>query len=94
MLIEQKFQVLSIKKGKFDEEKKGYRKDRVIGFITPQVIDLTKEFIDQESEDQLMFDSYINRVQKDLKPNTLYVGKFDIPRFAQGDVNIKLIEIK
>ena len=94
MLIEQKFQVLSIKKGKFDEEKKGYKKDRIFGVITPQVIDFSKEFIDQESEDQMMFDSYTERVQKELKPATLYTGKFDIPRFAQGDVNVRLIEIK
>lgn len=94
MLIEQKFQVISIKKGKFDEDKKTYKKDRVFGVITPQVIDLNKEFISQESEEQLMFDSYCDRIQKELKPAVLYTGKFDIPRFAQGDVNVRLIEIK
>lgn len=94
MIIEQKFQVLSIKKGKFDEEKKGYKKDRIFGVITPKVIDFSKEFIDQESEDQLMFDGYIDRIKQELKPSVLYVGKFDIPRFANGDVNVRLIEIK
>ena len=93
MLIEQKFQVISLKKGKYDEESKKFKKDRIYGIITPMLIDLNKNLINQDSDDVLMFDCYTNRIEKEIKPGVLYSGKFELPRFAQGDVVVRLIEV-
>ena len=93
MLIEQKFQVISLKKGKYDEESKTFKKDRIYGVITPSLIDLNKVFVDQDSDDVMMFNCYVNRISKELRPGVLYSGKFELPRFAQGDVAVRLIEI-
>lgn len=93
MLIEQKFQVISLKKGKYDEESKSFKKDRIYGVITPTLIDLNKSFVNQDSNDVLMFNCYVNRIEKELKPGVLYSGKFELPRFAQGDVAVRLMEV-
>ena len=93
MLIEQKFQVISLKKGKYDEEAKAFKKDRIYGIITPSLIDLNKSFVNQDSDDVLMFNCYTNRIEKEIKPGVLYSGKFALPRFAQGDVSVRLMEV-
>ena len=93
MLIEQKFQVISLKKGKYDEETKAFKKDRIYGIITPSLIDLNKSFVNQDSDDVLMFNCYTNRIEKEIKPGVLYSGKFELPRFAQGDVSVRLMEV-
>ena len=93
MLIEQKFQVISLKKGKYDEESKKFKKDRIYGVITPSIIDLNKVFVDQDSDDVMMFNSYVDRISKELRPGVLYSGKFELPRYAQGDVAVRLIEV-
>lgn len=92
MLIEQKFQVISLKKGKYDEDTKAFKKDRIYGIITPSLIDLNKMLVDQDSDDVMMFNCYV-RITKELKPGVLYSGKFELPRFAQGDVAVRLIEV-
>ena len=93
MLIEQKFQVISLKKGKYDEETKAFKKDRIYGIITSSLIDLNKVLVDQDSDDVMMFNCYVNRISKELRPGILYNGKFELPRFAQGDVAIRLMEV-